>query len=168
MIFESLNDWLMANQLLYISVIMPVISGLVALGSSRFAVRHALQSERRRREHEAVIQISEFRQRWINEFRDRISEFAGIISVDTQDQEIDKEVVELVFKIELLVNPKGEGFAKLRAALKYRADARALGGTKGLNTDHDNLLEVTQQILKREWTRLKKELRDPGRFVSAP
>lgn len=168
MSIDAISGWLDANSLLAFSVMTPALSALVGWVSSWLSVKRALRSEKERREHEAVAQISEFRQRWINDLRDRIADFGGLTSVHGSSDAMTREAIALVFKIELLMNPKDEDFSALRAALKYRLDAQGRGGTENLNPEYDNLLEISQRILKREWNRLKDELRTPKKFVETP
>lgn len=69
-----------------------------------------------------------------------------------------EEFVGLAFKIEMMMNPADPDYNGLRKALKYRSDALVLGGTENLDPTHDDLLEVSQRILKREWRRVKADL----------
>jgi hypothetical protein len=155
---REVTEWLTANQLLVFSLVLPTFSAGVAWVASYFSVKRTLKSERLGREHTSTLEISRFRQVWINNLRDAIAEFGAITSVSDSWIEHKERVVGLVFKIELMMNPLDPDYNDLKAALKYRADAQALGGTKKLDPKNDSLLEISQRILKREWDRLKGDL----------
>jgi hypothetical protein len=112
------------------------------------------RSRSKQRALEKEIKLSEYRQLWINQLRDTIADFGAITSVEGNWEKNKEKVIGLVFKIEMMMNPDDPDYKNLRAALKYRADSQVKSGMP----DYDNLLKVSQDILKREWDRLKSDL----------
>lgn len=116
---------------------------------------------------------SEFRQAWINTLRDDISKFIGQIdkisklvlinktSIDEKKEETSNDVIlgsiemrELQSKIALLINPKEVKHTKLIELL----DTIIQNIMQHENNTHaiSELTELSQQILKEEWDRVKK------------
>ena len=141
-----------------------VLSGLIAFGTAWFSVRKTLKSEKERRLHETVIKIADMRHLWLSELRDTLAEFQsigvhpGTISAENPD------FYRLGTKIELLMNPNDPDYKSLQDML-YQF----------LQFDDDiekkfkpnsKFIEISQGILKREWERLKNELRSPEDFIS--
>jgi hypothetical protein len=136
----------------------PAVSALIGAGVALLVSWMGRRSDLKQRTLAREIKLSEFRQAWINSLRDAIADFGAITSVRENWNNNQEQTVGLVFKIEMMMNPNDPDYETLRKALKYRADAQALGGTERLNPSEDNLLEVSQRILKREWDRLKSDL----------
>ncbi len=111
-------------------------------------------SQSKQRALEKEIKLSEYRQLWINDLRDTIAEFGAITSVRENWEKHQERIVGLVFKIEMMMNPNDPDYGNLREALKYRVN----NPVQSSSPVCDNLLEVSQGVLKREWDRLKSDL----------
>jgi hypothetical protein len=144
-------------------ILGPLISFVIAKLTIRSQTRIAAQNIR------AEV-LSRNRQEWINTLRDNIAQFISLIStfaIEIKDRNkkntLDKmeRVLLLQSMILLLINPKEEDHGKLDALMR---DAIAcLGelekgetGEKNMPDIREEMLQLSQQILKREWKRVKK------------
>ncbi len=112
------------------------------------------------------------RQRWINDLRDAIADFnakASMIYSLARNNYADEhsiprieEMVQLNYKIELLINPNEEDHARLAQLVTNIASSLRLAKVKKANIDTNldekqgELISLSQKILKREWKRVKK------------
>ena len=166
MALVELSDWLDANSLLVFSLVMPATSCVVAMAASWFSVRRTLRSEEERRAHEAAIQISHFRQQWINELRDCLSTLQSIGVHPRLTPADQQDFYRLGTKIELMMNPLDEDYDALQD-LMYQFLSVESGDVSEKDAINPEFVEVSQRILKREWERLKNELRAPNRLVGS-
>lgn len=140
-------------------VIGGLIGALVGAGAS-IAVS--------RRQFRADV-LSRNRQEWINTLRDTVAEMLSLMSgiqADARHASWDRlesrreRINFLVWKLTLLVNPKEEDHDAL--LLDVTAAARAVdavrhqGSTPSLQPFQSTIATTTQQILKREWERVKR------------
>lgn len=130
------------------------IAAVVAFAVTSFTIR----SRTKERYLAKELKLSEYRQVWINNLRDAIAEFGAKTSGLKSWDERGEDIVGLTFKIEMMMNPEDPDYAALRKALKYRADAVGKNGAVHLDEAHDNLMEVGQRVLKREWKRVRSDL----------
>ncbi len=116
--------------------------------------------------------ISALRQQWIDHLRDDISEFLSIINhyllytyipVESEDELRQyRRLLYLEAKIQMMVNPKEEDHQKMIELIgllittihKTEKEKQRLDKIASL---HNSLIALSQQILKREWERVKKE-----------
>lgn len=158
----ELSAWLEANQLFTFSMLIPGVSALVAMISSRFAVRRALDSERAQRQFSATTQIAGFRQEWINSLRSEIAEHQALCFASmpplNQDSCLSKDrtyrLAELSNRILLRVNrsdPEYDTLSKALAIDRLRISQNEVPA--------QDTTQIAQSILKREWERLKSDLK---------
>lgn len=157
-IFEEITAWLTANQLLVFSLLVPTVSGIVAFLSAWYSTRRALRTEQSKLAFQGTLKISEFRQNWINELRDCISDFQSHGVLPSNDPTKDREFYRLGTKIELLMNPNDPDYDQLQG-LMYEFLVAANGDTISKYGNNAEFVEVSQRILKREWERLKADLK---------
>lgn len=155
--FEEITAWLTSNQLLVFSLLVPTASAIVAFLSAWYSTRRALRTEQSKLDFQGTLRISEFRQNWINELRDSISDFQSHGVLPDNDPTKDREFYRLGTKIELLMNPNDPDYGKLQD-LMYGFLIAADGDTVSKYRNNAALVEVSQRILKREWERLKADL----------
>ena len=115
--------------------------------------------------------LSKNRQNWINDLRNQLSEFISLISVlstehasvlmdDNSFIQFHQKTLLVKSKIELLINPKEDDHSQLseniyqayREMLKPEKDIdrKKLGQFEGI------IVRLSQEVLKREWERVKK------------
>lgn len=159
-LLTNLDDLLSGNQALVTFIIIPIVSFIVALFSSRYSTRMALREAAKVRRHQATTQIANFRQTWINELRNDLAEHSAICTVasvageDGVSQEKMYRLAELANRISLRMNPADEDCPALKKSLVD--DRNRITDKKGSSST----TEISQRILKREWDRLKEELHD--------
>ncbi len=125
---EEITAWLTSNQLLVFSLLVPSVSAIVAWFSAWYSTRRALHTEQSKLDFHGTLKISEFRQNWINELRDCISDFQSHGILPDNDPTKDREFYRLGTKIELLMNPNDPDYDKLQG-LMYRFLGTADGDT---------------------------------------
>jgi hypothetical protein len=155
--FEEISAWLTSNQLLVFSLLVPIGSAGVAWLSAWYSTRRALRTEHSKLDFQGTLKISEFRQNWINELRDSISDFQSHGMLPGNDPTKDREFYRLGTKIELLMNPDDQDYQQLQV-LMYDVLIAADGNTRSKYGNNAELIKVSQSILKREWERLKADL----------
>jgi len=157
MSIDTISTWIDSHKLLVVSIIIPVASAVLAALSSWYSTRRALKTERERLNFQAKLKVNEFRQSWINDLRDTMSEFQSYGVLPDGDPSQEKEFYRLGTKIELLMNPKDPDFGKLQQylyAFLHTSDGDAID-KYGVNAE---FVATCQGILKREWDRLKADL----------
>ncbi len=115
--------------------------------------------------------VSTNRREWIKEFRDLISEFISLISIESSPFQAEPSAKErrilIAEKIKLFLNPTEEDYPKL-VELIFEVNAHA--STLGLQTvltesdplyallheEIDKISDLSSSILKREWERVKQ------------
>ena len=120
----------------------------------------------------SVSVLSANRQVWINTLRDQLAEFSSILAVihagewaERTEKEYDEELKQMIFlvsKIKLMLNPKEEDHERLSSLLtkaaqtvRARAKDEKVKSTEGVQLDAE-MLPLSQSILKREWERVKQ------------
>lgn len=112
------------------------------------------------------------RQRWINDLRDAIANFnakASMIYGLAKNNYANKdsiprieELVQLNYKIELLINPSEEDHAKIVKIVNHITASLSLAKVRAneigneLDGNKEELISLAQKVLKREWKRVKK------------
>ena len=111
--------------------------------------------------------VTTSRRRWINDLRDAIADFnakASMIYSLARNHHADEhsiprieELVQLNYKIELLINPSEEDHAKIVKIVDHiTASLRANEIGDELDGNKKELISLAQKVLKREWERVKK------------
>lgn len=103
--------------------------------------------------------ITNNRQEWINSLRDEITSFLAVVASTSPSQKVpdipDREMKSLwlhSYKIQLLLNPSEDDHIQL--VNKIRAEINNLNEQNG-QTLISEIISLSQQILKREWGRVK-------------
>jgi len=158
---DEASKWIDAHQLLVVSVLIPLVSALAAAASSWYSTRRALRVERTKMAFEGTLKITDYRQAWINSLRDEMAEFQSHGILPGNDPTKDREFYRCGTKIELLMNPSDPDYQKLQA-LMYGFLSAANGDTFDKYGHNAQFVIVCQGILKREWERLKADIRETG------
>ncbi len=163
MTIGDVTVWLEANQLLVFSLIVPIASGLIAYLAAWYSSRQALHANLRNLIHQEEAKFSDFRQAWIDGVRDDLSELtAHLAASDYNDAAVRHRAILLVNRVRLRLNrndPEYEKFMGVLVAAVEEANENAASPKKVSADSQRELIEVAQGILKREWDRLKKDLR---------
>jgi len=163
------TTWIPAVTALVAVIVGPIVTLYVARHQNSTALAVARQQI-----HAELVSAS--RQQWINALRDAVAEFlatalmVGVRRAETvQDEAVGEQsqrlarVALLRTKINLLVNPNEADHQRLTAlietatkavlSIKAADDATA----SGFGDTQRQIIQVTQQVLKREWERVKSE-----------
>ncbi len=113
------------------------------------------------------------RQQWIDRLRDDLSEFLSLINhyliydeipLETGDeQSLYRRLTFLESKLQMMVNPKEPdhqmliGLIGKLIVLIHNDTLPSDKRTEAISEHHNNLIALSQRILKREWERVKKE-----------
>jgi len=111
--------------------------------------------------------ISPIRQKWINELRLIIAEITSKSShywasgyEDRKDQEYYR-ITELEHQLRLYLNPNEDDHSALIQKVKRMTNeigANSLEKDKEFWDAHEEVIEISQKILKREWERVKNDI----------
>lgn len=162
MTVDGISQWIDAHQLLVVSVLIPLVSAVVAVASSWYSTRRVLKAERTKLAFQGDLKIAEFRQAWINSLRDEMSEFQSYGILPGHDPTKERAFYKLGTKIELLMNPGDTDYKELQA-LMYSFLSVANGDKIDKYSKNAEFIEVCQRILKREWDRLKSDISHASR-----
>jgi len=110
----------------------------------------------------AELEIAKFREQWIQRLRDTLAEFQSYAMLPEATPHLERKFYELGTKIELLLNPDDPigkaDYEKLRSIM-YKMLETSEGDVQQKYRNNPEFVAVSQRILKREWDRIKKELR---------
>ena len=135
---------------------VPLITAIIAL--SGVAITIAVQSRNFNRQLRSArtLKISEMRQAWINNLRDSMATFQSYGVTPGMNQNENREWYESGTRIELLMNPEDEDFVPLQNSMYEFLGARE---SKEKFSANSKYISVCQRILKREWEKLKTEVK---------
>ena len=153
---SEINSWLNSNQLLVFSILLPLISSAVAFYSARYSTKLALSNSRIDRNLQKELKLADFRQLWINDFRDDIAALQGYVLAHSHvpSDEFGKEVGKIIARIQMRLHKDDPDREAMNSSLK-----KLISEAQGKKVDEAEALTIVgQRILKREWERLKKDL----------
>jgi hypothetical protein len=139
----AINSWLSSNQVLVVSVMLPLLVLVVTWWINR-----------QNRIAQGAVKLAEIRQGWIGSLRDSVAEFLSCFSEHSPPKEVLLRATLLYQKSLLLVRKEDPEFVRLRAGMMMAFDeaTRATGC---------NEVEVaTRRIIEREEERLQRDLRE--------
>ena len=111
--------------------------------------------------------ISPIRQKWIDDLRNTIVELLAkshhycISGTEDREDEEYYRIIELEMKITLLINSKEDDHNKLLDNIKEMLTNLYKGGIKSETLfweKHNEIIKISQNILKREWERVKNDI----------
>jgi len=110
--------------------------------------------------------LAPMRQAWINSLRDLVAELAGKCAhywaagfEERRDDEYER-ITELEYKLALFINPKENDHKELlrKARLMIAFLEHGKEADENFWQSHKEVIELSQQILKTEWNRVKEEI----------
>ncbi|MCB2135355.1 MAG: hypothetical protein KDE08_05325 [Rhodobacteraceae bacterium] len=159
MSFSEFETWFLEHQVLILSVVIPLASAIIASLASWYATRRTLAGQKTERNLNRVLKLSDFRQDWTNELR---SEFAQYLAILLGQKPISHERInEMALfhnKIILRMNHEDEDFETLMNAMSEALQAAK--SDSPMTNQRVELTIVMSRILKREWERLKHDMRE--------
>jgi hypothetical protein len=160
--FDEFNNWLVDHQLLVTLVVTPIVAAVVGAAATWYSGRRNLLAARTERMHQAAVEIARYRQAWIDSLRDDLSEYAGIIAmtyIGAPPVERAERIAMLAMRIRMRMNRDDPDYQRLTEVLSRDLE-RFLLGKRDEQEEGEALVPVSQLILKREWERLKADLRE--------
>jgi hypothetical protein len=110
--------------------------------------------------------IAPMRQVWINSVRDLVAELMSSAEhyfVAGFEERTDEEYRRLTYleqKLQLMLNPKEEDHARLEQLIRKMVTALNTGkdGSNDFVASHREIVELSRQVLKREWNVVKEPI----------
>jgi len=159
-VFNDSNQWIAAHQAIVVTVGIPLLTAASAAMVSLITTRANLKAQQKQRLLQIETQLCNSRQSWIDSVRDDLalaSNLATRFETDFENAELKADLAGILARVRMRVNPNDPDDDAL-----IKAFAKALGADQELN-EWDEQTEpisiVCQRILKREWERLKLDLR---------
>lgn len=143
-----------------------IVVGLVSAFGAIFASRVASRATRssadavlagvsRQIEYQTAAKLAEFRQAWINELRDCMSEVQSYGVTPELDHDRERAFYKFGTKVELLMNRSDPRFHELQDRMYEFLAAKTRDEKYRCNAP---FIQLCQGILKVEWETLKREL----------
>ncbi|MDO9491415.1 hypothetical protein [Acetobacterium sp.] len=142
------------------------VSLLVGLLSFILGISNKMNVERIAKEGNFILNVTVERNKWLERIRQDISTFCGhtkffyysCLEVDSENgMEVLKEIDKLNFLIRLRLNPNGEVDKKIIELLEKVLKYDKIDGINILDEHLKNLVSLSQELLKEEWEKVKKE-----------
>lgn len=140
-----------------------VIAALAALTGSILT----FVATRRRDRLNARLEIARFREKWIQDLRKEMIEFAELANLEKHkrvDGNFDRiettKILKKSLKIKLMMNPNDPDYERLKIALSAKIGILTENELKSIPEDEYDFgfISACQSILKREWDVVKKEI----------
>lgn len=160
---DQVNGFLEENAGILTSVGTIVFVGLITIFATHLSNVSSENRERNNRHIAAEIKLSDFRQTWINGLRDDISELsAHLATSDYGEAEVRYKGILLLNRIKLRMNRKDKNYEMLLEAIRLAIAEASENSKKPREKKADKnreLISVSQDVLKSEWERLKRDLK---------
>lgn len=157
---QAAEIFIRENHGIIISLGTVFLLSLLAYATAAISSASAEKAQKANRSLSSELKLSDFRQSWIDALRDDLSlasKLAARFEEDFKDSVIKAELVEVIARVRMRMNPNDPDDDALAAAF-----AKALGASKvayGWDDETEAISIVGQRILKREWERLKADLK---------
>ena len=151
---DNINTWIDGHLPLVVSVGVPVLTGIVAAVVSYLPTLANNNAQNRQRELTHQLKLAEFRQAWINDMREDFALYTARTWSDDLIEGVDarKERIITHTRILMRMNPNDPDYEAVRSSLLT---------PKAVPEDgREALFLIGQRVLKREWERLKKDLKE--------
>ena len=136
----------------------PIITGIFALFGAGVGAFFTKRRETYKAVVHAELEIAKFRQAWINSLREQFSEFHSLAMLPEYDPSMDQDFYKSGTQIELHLNPRDPDYKELQKVMYSMLEtSKSSVAEKYLN--NPEFVDVTQRILKREWDRIKRDIR---------
>ncbi len=152
----DVSQWLVSNQLLMFSLVIPFFSGVIAYLSALYSARRALRENQASRALQKQLKLADFRVEWINELRGELVRLQAAIQLhrSKSSPETEQEIVKMATAVILRMNPEDEDYDTLSLEIRKGLEYSIKKGDQGTY----EITQVARKILKREWDRLKYDL----------
>ncbi len=152
-----------------VEFIIPLVAVALSAGIGAFVAlvvaKSSNETAAKSMKLQAEVEIARFREQWIHRLRDSLAEFQALGTVPNSNPRKSVEFYKLGTKIELMMNPSDPDFKELQQ-LMYEYLHVSEGELVEKYMINPEFISVGQRILKREWERLKKDLRPEDQIHS--
>ncbi|MBL4617697.1 MAG: hypothetical protein JKY46_08360 [Robiginitomaculum sp.] len=137
----------------YIPYIVSLVSVIIA-GGAVYISYHTTSKQIRM---QAKMKIADLRQEWIHQLREAMAQFQSFAVTPDLSHQYQQEFYRYGTKIELLMNNADRDYKNLQDCMYNLLEAISIEEKYKANPKY---IEVCQEIIKREWETLKKNLRN--------
>ena len=138
---------------------IPLLTFFVTKSANRSAEDRAANERRTERKLAAELKLVEFRQQWIENLRADFSEFLSMASMADEEFKDWEALTAAAIKIQLAMNPKDKAYPEI-IRLVNLVIAQMVADTDKQSKSAEKLALLMQATLKREWDRLKVDLKN--------
>ena len=160
--FNNSNAWVKSHFELISLIGIPLLTFFVTRIASAAAEKRSSKDREVERKLAVELKLVEFRQKWIDDLRDDFAAFMSAAGAPEAEGSATTGMSALA-RINLRINPQDPDFSKLIDGLHGLSimihkvkDQKSIQAFGLANAD---LIDIAQRILKREWDRLKDDLR---------
>lgn len=143
-------------------VLAAIVAGIIALvghlitqQGSRLTNHISRENARLATALTANVKLAEMRQAWINSLRNDMAEFQALAVTPRLEFQEKTEFYKLMARIELAMNPEDQDYQELSRSLYAYITNNSFEERRKNDVPY---IKVCQNILKREWDVLKKEV----------
>lgn len=153
---SAINSFLKNNSDALLSVGTLLLISLLAILQVHIANVASEKREQSNRKTQVEMKLSEFRQAWILDLRDLVSEFSSLVHDSKSADEITR-MRALATKIPLFFDPNQDDYKKVLLLITEFLKAK-VSGDQSFNSKSTELEMQFAYILDREWGKMKAEL----------
>ena len=167
---SALNEFVKLNKEMLLSIGTLLLISFLAILQTYISNYSSEKREESNRRTQTELKLAEFRQEWIDGLRDDLSEFASLLNNDSfPSNENFERMVVLHARIMLRMNNGDVKYPTLLKAMSsYLKAARSEKGKMrdiDITTAHTTLITTSQDLLKTEWNRLKRDLQESRQMI---
>ena len=157
------NMWIKSHFELVGLFVIPLMTFIVTKISNAAAESRSTKSREIERKLAVELKLVEFRQDWISALRGDLAEFISAAGNPSAEGSATRGMAAMA-RINLLLNPKDPDFVQfIDRMLDLSAKIHAVRSKETVDAwglANADFIDISQRILKREWERLKDDLRE--------
>ncbi|WP_435660019.1 hypothetical protein [Leisingera caerulea] len=153
---QSVSDLATKHKDLISLIGVPLLSAIVAWFASVHATKVTQKAQIVRRGLDRELKLSDYRQAWINELRNDLALLLSLSLAPNSGTENTIAFNAALSRILMRVNPENPYIPELEKVVGSIRDYNLLNA----QAKQDELVKVSRLVLKKEWERLKEDLRN--------
>ncbi|KIC31554.1 hypothetical protein [Leisingera sp. ANG-S5] len=153
---QLISDFASKHKDLISLIGVPLLSAIVAWFASVRATKITQKAQVVRRGLDRELKLSDYRQAWINELRNDLALLSSLSLAPNSGAENTIAFNAALSRILMRVNPQNPYIPELEKVVAGIRDYNLVN----VQAKQDELVKVSRLVLKQEWERLKKDLRD--------
>lgn len=140
-----------------VASILPLLGAVIGAAVALIGAWLSKSNTEKQLHVNAELKVADYRQAWINSLRDAMAEFQSYGVNPATAHENEREFYAKGTKIELLMNPSDHDYEELRRCMSNFLSAEGKIQKYSCNQPY---IDVCQRILKREWEKVKFDVRN--------